>query len=205
MRFIRKYANAHGYDQPIHKFVSCAISIIMTDVYQQPTPDRMAQWSGFRGDNNNWAFCHSCCTPTQIQACRDHAQQPTEQIISQAERILEELGYKVTIRPAKNKEGVLLIEGGFLAENILYGIKGTLGFYVNHFPNEQELISAATNLISDKLGVSFIDSIKQLYAKDDLWHITFKSTVDESLAQAILNWIRGNLRVPIVIDQPTGN
>ena len=184
---------------PIHKYMSCAISLVMTDFYRKPTVDRVAHWAGIGENANRWNECNKWCPGDQIDVCKNASRVDSSIVVNRAQEKLADLGFNdLVIRPVSTRDGLLVVEKGMLPRHILYVLTESCGWYVNNLPDREQLLDKSTQVAKDKLGIDLESIFVDCKLVDDIWEIVVKN-IDEEKLNNLTKWLRGSLMTQIVL------
>ena len=205
-RLVRQVALNEGIQNPVHDHTSCAVSQLMTLKYNQPTPDRLAHWSGETEPKFD-SYCSEFCNPNQIAVCRLKSQENPQMVANLAKGKLERIGYPdYEVIPSATQAGLLLVKGdskhagSFLIEQ-LFTVAENAGWYVNNLSSYEGLMHRSRQAIEEDMGLNNFDSVfvgAVLVGQE--WHVFIDGEIDHHGNELTVRWLRSRNRARIQVE-----
>lgn len=205
-RLVRQVARSEGVNVPVHDHTSCAVSQLMTLRYNQPTPDRLAHWSGDTKPKFE-SYCSEFCDERQMAVCRRKSEENPQKVAELAKRKLEITGYPdYEVIPSATQAGLLLVKGddkhpgSFLIEQ-LFTVAESTGWYVNNLPSYEGLVHRSRQAIEEDMGLTNFDSVfvgAVLVGQE--WQVFIDGDIDQRGNALTVRWLRSRNRARIQVE-----
>ena len=205
-KLVRQVASDMGISTPVHNNTSCAVSQLMTLKYHQPTPDRLAHWSGDTKPKFE-SVCSAYCHRDQLAVCKEKSEESPQKVAELAKRKLERMGYPdYRVIPSVTQAGLLLVEGNykrpgsFLIEQ-LFAVSESSGWYVNNLPSYEGLVHRSRQAIEEDMGLTDFNSIfAGAILVGQEWHVFVDGTIDQWNNELAARWLRSRNRARIQVE-----
>lgn len=195
-RMVREIMREEGISANVHDHTSCAVAEICTEIYKDPTTDRLAHWAG--GINADFDYCETKCDASQVAVCRSVSKLDPDVVIGRAEKVLKDFGYDNQVIPSLTQAGLLLVKDGSLTIGELFTLAEQTGWQVNNWPNKEGVMYRTKQAITEDLGLSD-EVILGAVPVGQEWYVVLNGDVDGEGNTLAVRWIRSRNRARIQV------
>jgi DNA repair photolyase len=195
-RRVRGIMKEEGVRANVHDHTSCAVAEICTNVYGNPTADRLAHWAG--GEQADFDYCKTKCSTTQVEVCNSASKVNTEIVVEKAEKELRKLGYDNHVLPSVTQAGLLLVKDGSLTIGELFTLTEQTGWQVNNWPSKEGVIYRTKQAVTEDLGLPDKVILGAVPVGQE-WYVVLDGDIDGKGNSLAVKWIRSRNRARIQV------